>query len=64
LEEPSLYEFNEILKGIMHPKKAIRLFSTETSLHFRRIAILRQEEDRQDTYCLQFMNGGKLIKLK
>jgi len=33
------------------------------SLHFKQIAILRQEEDRPETYHLQYI-GNKLVKLK
>lgn len=36
----------------------------QNALHFRHIAILRQDEDRIDSYFLQFVNGNKLIKMK
>lgn len=64
LEEQSLHEFNELLKGMLSFQKTNRLFSMQNALHFRHIAILRQEEDRIDSYFLQFVNGNKLIKMK
>lgn len=42
LEEQSLQEFNEVLKGMLSSQKTARLFSTQNALHFRHIAILRQ----------------------
>jgi hypothetical protein len=64
LEDQSLEGFNQLLKGILSSPKMGRLSHLENSLHFRHIAILRQEEDRQENYYLQLINGGKLLKMK
>jgi hypothetical protein len=35
LEDSSLHEFNELLKGFLNAKKINRIFSADNSLHFR-----------------------------
>lgn len=42
LEEQSLQEFNEVIKGMLSFQKSNRAFSTQNALRFRHIAILRQ----------------------
>ena len=64
LDEVSLNDFNDVLKDILSTNKWNRLSCCGNALHFRHIAILRQEEDRQESYYLQFLNEKRLLKMK